>query len=134
MADSSAISTWSTPKHSHTYNPLYGNNPDAIANRVSRPSITTTRTPKPITRDLADAFLHNLIGLLKEEIETITFQDLLSATQEADTFKTIGSFCAKYPNTPYAWYFREQWLGKSPKDRRMELSGLSQQAPKVLQQ
>ncbi len=81
---------------------------------------------------MADAFLHNLIGLLKEEIETMIFQDLLFAAQEADTFKIIGSYCNEIPPHSYAWYFRDQWMGKSPKDRRMELTGIGQQAPTVL--
>ena len=56
--------------------------------------------------------------------DTLTFQDLLTATQEADTFRTITRFCTMFPETTYARYFRDQWLGKSPKDRRTELSGL----------
>jgi type IV secretion system protein VirD4 len=112
------------PNHSHTYNPLYGKNADAIANRVFTALYYNTKNTETYYVDLADAFLHNLIGLLKEEIETITFQDLLSATQEADTFKIISSYCLRHPNSAYAWYFKEQWLSKSPKDRRTELTGL----------
>ena len=109
---------------SHSYNPLYGNNPDAIANRVFTALYYNTKNTEPYYVELADAFLHNLVGLLKQEIETLTFQDLLTATQEVDTFKTIAWFCAKYHYTPHAKYFHDQWLGKSPKDRRTELLGL----------
>jgi type IV secretory pathway TraG/TraD family ATPase VirD4 len=111
-------------RHSHFYNPLYGNNADAIANRVFTALYYNTKNTETYYVELADAFLHNLIGLLKEEIETITFQDLLQATQEADTFRIIGFYCNRHPQSSYAWYFKEQWLGKSPKDRRMELTGL----------
>ena len=97
---------------------------DAIANRVFTALYYDTKNSEPYYTELADAFLHNLVGLLKKEIKTLTFQDLLLATQEADTFKTISWFCAKYPETYYARYFQDQWLGKSPKDRRTELSGL----------
>lgn len=110
--------------HSHSYNPLYGDNPDAIANRVFTALYYDTRNTERYYVELADAFLHNLIGLLKRAIKTLTFQDLLTAIQEVDTFKTIAWFCARYPESHYAQYFRDQWLGKSPKDRRMELSGL----------
>ncbi len=109
---------------SHTYNSLYGDNPDAIANRAFAALYYDSHNAEPYYRDLAEVFLHNLIGLLKLAIKTITFQDLLTATQEVETFRTIAWFCAKYPNTHYARYFRDQWLSKSPKDRRMELSGL----------
>gem|GEM_PF-1937836 len=112
------------PQKSHTYNPLYGNNPDAIANRVYTALYYKVNNGETYYHDLAEAFLRNLIGLLMMEIKTLTFQDLLSATQEADTFKTISLFCAKYPNNGYADYFRDVWLNKSPKERRMELSGL----------
>jgi hypothetical protein len=112
------------PTESNTYNPLFGDNPDAIANRVFTALYYDTQNTEPYYVKLAEAFLHNLIGLLKLKIETITFQDLLTATQEVDTFRTIAWFCAKYPDTGYARYFRDQWLGKSPKDRRTELSGL----------
>ncbi len=114
----------SEPSVSHSYNPLYGNNADAIANRVFTALYYDNKNTEPYYVELADAFLHNLVGLLKKEIKTITFQDLLLATQEADTFKTIGWLCAKHPGTYYAQYFRDQWMGKSPKDRRAELSGL----------
>ena len=116
--------TLADPNHSHSYNPLYGKNVDAIANRVFTALYYNNKNAETYYVELADAFFHNLIGLLKEEIETLTFQDLLFATQEADSFKIIGSLCLKYPHSSYAWYFREQWLGKSPKDRRMELTGL----------
>ena len=109
---------------SHTYNSLYGDNPDAIANRAFAALYYDTHNTETYYRELAEVFLHNLIGLLKMAIKTITFQDLLTATQEVDTFRTIAWFCAKYPNTHYARYFREQWLSKSPKERRQELSGL----------
>jgi type IV secretory pathway TraG/TraD family ATPase VirD4 len=112
------------PKQSHTYNPLFGDNPDAIANRVHAALYYERNSGETYYQDLAAAFLRNLVGLLMMEIKTLTFQDLLSATQEADTFKTISLFCAKYPNNGYANYFRDVWLGKSPKERRMELSGL----------
>jgi hypothetical protein len=110
--------------NSHSYNGLYGNNPDAIANRAFAALYYDIRGTEPYYRDLAETYLHNLIGLLKKEIKTLTFQDLLTCTQEVDTFKTIAWFCSKYPATHYARYFQEQWLGKSPKDRRTELSGL----------
>ena len=116
--------TLADTRHSHSYNPLYGKNADAIANRVFTALYSNTKNTETYYVELADAFLHNLIGLLKEEMDTITFQDLLLATQEADTFKIIGSYCNRHPQTSYAWYFREQWLSKSPKDRRMELTGL----------
>ena len=116
--------TLADPKHCHTYNPLYGDNPDAIANRVFTALYYNTKNTEPYYVELADAFLHNLIGLLKQSIKTLTFQDLLTATQEVDTFRHIARFCAMYPETTYARYFRDQWLGKSPKDRRTELSGL----------
>ena len=106
------------------YNPLYGDNPDAIANRVFVALYFDVRSTEPYYRELAETYLHNLIGLLKKEIKTLTFQDLLTCTQEVDTFRTIAWFCSKYPNTHYARYFQEQWLGKSPKDRRNDLSGL----------
>jgi type IV secretory pathway TraG/TraD family ATPase VirD4 len=112
------------PFASHSYNPLYGDNADAIANRVFTALYYDTKGTEPYYVELADAFLHNLVGLLKKEIKTITFQDLLTATQEADTFRTISWFCAKHPETHYARYFRDLWMGKSPKDRRTELSGL----------
>jgi hypothetical protein len=73
---------------------------------------------------LGKAFLHNLIGLLKKEIKTLTFLDLLLATEEAETFKTIQWFCAKYPGSPCARYFKHQWLTKPAKQRQEELSGL----------
>ena len=114
----------SDPLYSHTYNPLYGDNPGAIASRVYHALYYDTSNTERYYVDVAEAFLKNLVGLLMKEIQILTFQDLLTATQEADTFKTISRLCAKYPVTPYASYFREQWLGKSPKDRRMELSGL----------
>ena len=114
----------SNPMASHSYNPLYGDNVDAIANRVFTALYYDTKNTEPYYVELADAFLHNLVGLLKREIKTITFQDLLSATQEADTFRTIGWFCAKHPESHYARYFQDLWLSKSPKDRRTELSGL----------
>jgi type IV secretory pathway TraG/TraD family ATPase VirD4 len=116
--------TLADTRHSHSYNPLYGNNADAIANRVFTALYSNTKNTETYYVELADAFLHNLIGLLKEEIDTITFQDLLLATQEADTFKIIGSYCLRHPHSSYAWYFRDQWLSKPPKDRRMELTGL----------
>ncbi len=106
------------------YNPLYGNDADAIANRAYTALYHDATSGEPYYSLVAEAFLRNSIGLLKEEIETLIFEDVLFATQEADTFKTIGSFCSKYPNTPYACYFRDQWMGKSPKERRMELAGL----------
>ncbi len=106
------------------YNPLYGDNPDAIANRVFVALYFDVRSTEPYYRELAETYLHNLIGLLKKEIKTLTFQDLLTCTQEGDTFRTIAWFCSKYPDTHYARYFQEQWLGKSPKDRRNDLSGL----------
>ncbi len=111
-------------QNSHTYNPLYGDNPDAIANRLFTALYYDTRNSERYYVDLADAFLHNLIGLFKRGIKTLTFTDLLTATQEVDTFRTITWFCAKYPDTHYSQYFRDQWLSKSPKDRRAELSGL----------
>jgi type IV secretory pathway TraG/TraD family ATPase VirD4 len=116
--------TLADPKHSHSYNPLFGDNPDAIANRVFTALYYNPKNTEPYYVELADAFLHNLIGLLKKAIKTLTFQDLLGATQEVDTFRTIAQFCAKYPETTYARYFRDQWLSKSPKDRRNDLSGL----------
>jgi type IV secretion system protein VirD4 len=106
------------------YNPLYGDNPDAIANRVFVALYFDVRSTEPYYRELAETYLHNLIGLLKKEIKTLTFQDLLTCTQEVDTFRTIAWFCSKFPDTHYARYFQEQWLGKSPKDRRNDLSGL----------
>ncbi len=112
------------PRQSNDYNPLYGDNADAIANRAFTALFYNAKTTETYYLELADAFLHNLIGLLKEGIETITFQDLLTATQETDSFRTISWFCSRYPQTSYARYFREQWLGKPPKDRRMELTGL----------
>ncbi len=112
------------PTKSHTYNPLFGNNPGAIANRVYTALFYETNNGETYYQKLAEAFLRNLIGLLMKEIKTLTFQDLLLATQEADTFKTINWFCTKYPDNNYALYFRDQWLGKAPKERRMELSGL----------
>ncbi len=112
------------PTMSHTFNPLYGDDPSAISNRVFAALYYDTNNSEPYYRLLAEAFLRNLIGLLKMEIKTLTFQDLLLATQEADTFKTINWFCAKYSYTPYAKYFTDQWLSKSSKERRMELSGL----------
>ena len=73
---------------------------------------------------MAKAYLNNLIGLLKKEIKTITFTDLLLATEEASTFKIIQWFCTKYPQTPYARYFENQWLIKTVKQRQEDLSGL----------
>jgi hypothetical protein len=112
------------PKHFHYYNPLYGNNPDAISNRLYTALYSDATNGEPYYSLLAEAFLRNVIGLLKQEIETLIFEDVLFAAQEADSFKTIGSFCSKYSNTPYASYFRDQWMGKSPKERRIELAGL----------
>lgn len=110
--------------NSHTYNPLYGDNADAIANRAFTALYYEVNNGETYYRDLAEIYLHNLIGLIKQEIKTITFQDLLTCTQEVDTFRTITWLCSKYPASHYTKYFLDQWLGKSPKDRRMELSGL----------
>ena len=112
------------PKTSHTYNPLFGSNPDAIANRVFTALYYDTKNSEPYYVDLAKAFLHNLISLLMQRIETITFADLLHATEEAETFRTIQWFCAMYPDLPQSQYFRNQWLEKSGKQRQQELSGL----------
>lgn len=112
------------PRRSHTYNPLYGANADAIANRVFTALYYDTRNTEPYYVELGKAFLHNLIGLLKKEIKTLTFLDLLLATEEAETFRTIQWFCAKHPETPYARYFKHQWLTKPSKQRQEELSGL----------
>jgi type IV secretory pathway TraG/TraD family ATPase VirD4 len=112
------------PHGSDTYNPLYGDNPDAIANRVFTALYYDTRNSEPYYVELGKAFIHNLVGLLKKEIKTLTFQDLLLATEEADTFRTIQWFCAKHPETPYARYFKHQWLAKPAKQRQEELSGL----------
>lgn len=111
-------------KCSHTYNPLFGDNADAIANRVFNALYFDKTGMEPFYVELANAFLHNLVALLKKDIKTLTFQDLLTATQEVDTFRTISHFCAKYQDSAYARYFRDQWLGKAPKERRTELSGL----------
>jgi len=112
------------PRTSHTYNPLFGSNPDAIANRVFTALYYDTQKSEPYYVDLAKAFLHNLISLLMKEVQTITFADLLHATEEAETFRTIQWFCAKYPDLPQARYFRNQWLEKTGKQRQTELSGL----------
>ena len=122
------------PKHSHTYNPLYGNNPDAIANRVFTALYYDPRNSEPYYVELGKAFLHNLVGLLKTEIKTITFLDLLLATEEAGTFRIIQWFCTKHSDTPYARYFKHQWLAKPAKQRQEGIVGASHQAPKVLQQ
>jgi len=112
------------PDQSHTYNPLYGSNPDAIANRIHTALYYDTRHAEPFYVDLAKAFLQNLVGLLMHEIKTLTFMDLLLATEEAETFRTIQWFCAKYPDSDQARYFRNQWLWKNAKQRQEELSGL----------
>ncbi|HVZ79831.1 MAG TPA: TraM recognition domain-containing protein [bacterium] len=112
------------PRGSDTYNPLYGSNPDAIANRVFTALYYDNTRTEPYYVELGKAFLHNLVGLLKKEIKTLTFLDLLLATEETDTFRTIHWFCAKHPDTPYARYFRNQWLTKPGKQRQEELSGL----------
>src|SRR5665213_62081 len=61
------------PQKSHTYNPLYGNNPDAIANRVYTALYYKVNNGETYYHDLAEAFLRNLIGLLMMEIKTLTF-------------------------------------------------------------
>lgn len=108
----------------HTYNPLYGDDADAIANRLHTALYYDTSHSEPYYVELAEMFLKNLITLLKKKFTTITFQDLLLATQETDTFRAIQALCADYPNTPQTFYFKSQWLSKPPKQRREELLGL----------
>ena len=112
------------PKRSATYNPLYGDNPDEIANRVFTALYYDKKNAEPYYMELASAFIHNLVGLLMKEIKTITFQDLATAAGEIETFRIIGDFCAKYPNSVQAGYFKSLWLKKSSKQRQEELSGL----------
>ena len=109
---------------SHTYNPLYGDDPDAIANRLHTALYYDTRHSEPYYVELAEMFLKNIIALLKKHFGVITFQDLLLATQETDTFRSIQALCAENPNSPQAFYFRTQWLQKPAKQRREELLGL----------
>lgn len=110
--------------YSHTYNPLFGDDPDAIANRIYTALYYDTRNSEPYYRELAEMFLKNLISLLKKKIGAITFQDLLLATQETDTFRSIQLLCAEDPKSDQAFYFKSQWLSKTPKQRREELLGL----------
>jgi len=111
------------PEYSHTYNPLYGDNPDEVANRVYT-AFYSDHMGEPFYKELAAAFLTNLVGLLMTEIKTITFQDLATATGEVTTFKTISDFCARHPETGYAQYFRDNWLEMPVRDRQRQLTGL----------
>jgi len=112
------------PWKSNTFNPLYGDDPDAIANRLHTALYYDTRNSETFYLDLAQGFLLNLIGLLKKEIKTLTFKDILIPTEEVETFKTIQWLCDRYPDTGQAMHFRNFWLGKSPKQRQQDLAGL----------
>ncbi len=112
------------PDLSFTYNPLFGKNADEIADRVFTALYYDKKNAEPYYMELASAFIHNLVGLLKKEIVTITFQDLATAAGELETFRTIKEFCLKYPDSAQAQYFKTLWLNKTPKQRQEELSGL----------
>lgn len=111
------------PDRSMTCNPLYGDNPNEIASRVFTALYYDTSNVEPHYVQIANAFLQDLIFLLKKDIKTITFLDIAAATGETDTFRTIAALCAKYPDTEQAKNF-QHWLRKTPNQRQDELSGL----------
>ena len=109
---------------SMTWNPLQWGSADEIANRVFKALYPDQDRESAFYTGLASSFLKNLVFLLKLEKPVITFLDLLEATQELDSFKTIHRLCEKYPEDLHSKYFISSWLSIPLSKRRDDLIGL----------
>lgn len=123
-----------SPERSADYNPFYKfrKEPDgttvpdseAVSNIICGSMFFHTEG-EPYYRDLGKNFLKNFTNLFHREFSVITYADYYTAiVEEITTFKSIEALCNKYPGTPEAHFFRNQWLIKSLTEREKTLSGL----------
>lgn len=112
------------PTLSQSYNPLFGRDPDVIANRILAALYMQEPQTHPYYRELTYAYLSNIIALLLREFECMTFQDLLELTQEFETFKKLQDLCSKYFFTAESSFFYSCWIHKPVRQRQQELFGL----------
>lgn len=80
-------------KSSHSYNPLAGDNPGEIANRVAS-ALYFAKTGEPFYEDSQKIFLTAAIHVLHKQYGTITFEHVYKAT--TNPVLVFKSMCPKY--------------------------------------
>ncbi len=112
-------------KRSQTYNPDFKDKPDEVFNGLMK-SIFYGPVTNEFFRDQASDVLSNLTNLLFLEFKHVTrmdYQNLIS--NEITTFRSIKHLSEKHKDTVSGKYFLEKWVKMAPKDREMNLSGLT---------
>ena len=112
-------------KRSQTYNPDFKNKPDEVFNGLMK-SIFFGPVTNEFFRDQASDVLSNLTNLLFLEFKHVTrmdYQNLIS--NEITSFRSIDHLAKKHKDTVSGKYFLEKWVKMAPKDREMNLSGLT---------
>ncbi len=112
-------------KRSQTYNPDFKDKPDEVFNGLMK-SIFYGPVTNEFFRDQASDVLSNLTNLLFMEFGHVTrmdYQNLIS--NEITTFRSIEHLSKKHKDTVSGKYFLEKWVKMAPKDREMNLSGLT---------
>ncbi len=112
-------------KRSQTYNPDFKDKPDEVFNGLMK-SIFYGPVTQEFFRDQASDVLSNLTNLLFLEFKHVTrmdYQNLIS--NEMTTFRSIKHLATKHKDTVSGKCFLEKWVNMAPKDREMNLSGLT---------
>jgi hypothetical protein len=86
--------------NSDSYNPLAGDQPGEIFNRIFDALYTDRGNSEQFYIDIAERFLKAAIGVLKKKYETITFEDLYWATVSPKTY--LQPICNEFPDVIYA--------------------------------
>jgi hypothetical protein len=89
-------------KNSMTYNPLAGDNPGEIANRVFTALYYDMAHSEQFYIDIAKRFLPAMIAVLMKKYKTITFEDLYWMTVNPRTY--LQPICNEMPNDINARY------------------------------
>ncbi len=112
-------------KRSQTYNPDFKDKPDEVFNGLMK-SIFYGPVTNEFFRDQASDVLSNLTNLLFLEFKHVTrmdYQNLIS--NEITSFRSIDHLSKKHKDSVSGKYFLEKWVKMTPKDREMNLSGLT---------
>ena len=104
-----------------TYNPLAGDDPDQISNRICSALYPETERGEQYYKDIGKRFIQSLVRLLFSYSKNITFRDLLEAATKPAKLRML---CEQKVNDIDAEYFLNNWVDISESDRQKQLSGL----------